>query len=69
MNVAAAGLLVTLGLSTACSSGKTGACLENGLTVEGINTFWQNVAQGALLVVAVVIQQRRSGERVVGLRH
>ncbi|MGW3059134.1 ABC transporter permease [Streptomyces goshikiensis] len=43
--------------------------LENGLTVEGINTFWQNVAQGALLVVAVVIQQRRSGEQAVGLPH
>ncbi|MEV5674703.1 ABC transporter permease [Streptomyces sp. NPDC052164] len=43
--------------------------LENGLTVEGINTFWQNVAQGALLVVAVVIQQRRSGARTVGLPH
>ncbi|WP_327713125.1 ABC transporter permease [Streptomyces sp. NBC_00464] len=41
--------------------------LENGLTVQGINSFWQNVAQGALLVVAVVIQQRRSGERAVGL--
>ncbi|MFZ3468761.1 ABC transporter permease [Streptomyces sp. 4.24] len=44
-------------------------CLENGLTVEGINSFWQNVAQGALLVIAVVIQQRRSGERAVGLPH
>ncbi|MEX0171202.1 ABC transporter permease [Streptomyces sp. LMG1-1-1.1] len=44
-------------------------CLENGLTVQGINTFWQNVAQGALLVIAVVIQQRRSGERAVGLPH
>jgi ribose transport system permease protein len=42
-------------------------CLENGLTVEGINSFWQNVAQGALLVAAVVVQQRRSGERAVGL--
>ncbi|GLW55705.1 ABC transporter permease [Kitasatospora phosalacinea] len=42
-------------------------CLENGLTVQGINSFWQNVAQGALLVVAVVVQQRRSGERAVGL--
>ncbi|MFC8790607.1 ABC transporter permease [Streptomyces cinereoruber] len=41
--------------------------LENGLTVQGINTFWQNVAQGALLVAAVVIQQRRNGERAVGL--
>ncbi|AUY53965.1 ABC transporter permease [Streptomyces sp. CB01881] len=42
-------------------------CLENGLTVQGINSFWQNVAQGALLVIAVVIQQRRTGERAVGL--
>ncbi|OIJ93612.1 ABC transporter permease [Streptomyces colonosanans] len=41
--------------------------LENGLTVQGINAFWQNVAQGALLVIAVVIQQRRNGERAVGL--
>ncbi|MEW2167331.1 ABC transporter permease [Streptomyces sp. NPDC007084] len=44
-------------------------CLENGLTVQGINSFWQNVAQGALLVIAVIIQQRRSGERPVGLPH
>lgn len=41
--------------------------LQNGLTVEGINSFWQNIAQGALLVVAVVIQQRRSTDRAVGL--
>ncbi|MFJ6348167.1 ABC transporter permease [Streptomyces sp. NPDC092046] len=41
--------------------------LENGLTVQGINTFWQNVAQGALLVVAVAIQQRRNKERRIGL--
>ncbi|MEZ0071977.1 ABC transporter permease [Planotetraspora sp. GP83] len=41
--------------------------LENGLTLNNISTFWQNVAQGALLVIAVVIQQRRSGERAVGL--
>ncbi|MFI6984876.1 ABC transporter permease [Embleya sp. NPDC050154] len=41
--------------------------LDNGLNVVGVNSFWQNVAQGALLVVAVVIQQRRSGERAVGL--
>ncbi|MGX6605320.1 ABC transporter permease [Micromonosporaceae bacterium Da 78-11] len=41
--------------------------LDNGLTVTGINTFWQNVAQGALLVVAVVVQQRRRGTRAVGL--
>lgn len=41
--------------------------LQNGLTVQGINTFWQNVAQGLLLVAAVVIQQRRGRERAVGL--
>lgn len=41
--------------------------LENGLNVVGVNTFWQNVAQGALLVIAVVIQQRRAEERPVGL--
>ncbi|WP_441245938.1 ABC transporter permease [Kitasatospora sp. McL0602] len=41
--------------------------LENGLTGQNINAFWQNVAQGCLLVVAVVIQQRRSGERAIGL--
>lgn len=41
--------------------------LSNGLTVLGVNPFWQNVAKGALLVIAVVIQQRRSGQRAVGL--
>ncbi|WP_191898853.1 ABC transporter permease, partial [Kitasatospora aureofaciens] len=41
--------------------------LQNGLTVENINSFWQNVAQGALLVVAVVIQQRRNRDRAIGL--
>lgn len=41
--------------------------LTNGMTLLGINPFWQNVAKGTLLVVAVVIQQVRSGERRVGL--
>ncbi|MFF0311231.1 ABC transporter permease [Streptosporangium sp. NPDC004379] len=41
--------------------------LTNGMTLLGINPFWQNVAKGLLLVVAVVIQQIRSGERRVGL--
>jgi ribose transport system permease protein len=41
--------------------------LVNGMTLLGVNTFWQNVAQGALLVVAVVIQQLRSGERRIGI--
>ncbi|NUO55528.1 MAG: ABC transporter permease [Hamadaea sp.] len=43
------------------------SALDNGLTVVGVNPFWQNVAQGALLVMAVVVQQRRTGERPVGL--
>jgi ribose transport system permease protein len=41
--------------------------LSNGLTVLGVDPFWQNVAKGGLLVVAVIIQQRRSGQRAVGL--
>jgi ribose transport system permease protein len=41
--------------------------LTNGLTVLGVNSFWQDVAQGALLIAAVVIQQRRHGARAVGL--
>lgn len=41
--------------------------LDNGITLFDINTFWQNVARGALLVIAVIIQQARSGERRVGM--
>ena len=41
--------------------------LDNGMSSLGINSFWQNVAHGTLLVVAVVLQQVRSGERRVGL--
>ena len=41
--------------------------LMNGMTLLGVNPFWQNVAQGALLIAAVVIQQLSSGERRVGL--
>jgi L-arabinose transport system permease protein len=41
--------------------------LDNGITLFGVNPFWQNVARGTLLVVAVVIQQLRSGERRVGM--
>lgn len=41
--------------------------LTNGMTLLGINPFWQNVAKGALLILAVVIQQLRNGERRVGL--
>ncbi len=41
--------------------------LLNGMTLLGVNPFWQNLAQGVLLVIAVVVQQARSGERRVGL--
>lgn len=41
--------------------------LENGLTILNVNSFWQDIAQGFLLVVAVIIQQRRRGVRAIGL--
>lgn len=41
--------------------------LLNGMSLLGVNVFWQNVAQGSLLVAAVIIQQLRNGERRVGL--
>lgn len=41
--------------------------LTNGMTLLDVNAFWQNVAKGALLVIAVVIQQLRSGERRIGM--
>jgi ribose transport system permease protein len=41
--------------------------LVNGLDVAGINAFWQNVAQGLMLILAVIVQKRRTGERRVGL--
>ena len=41
--------------------------LQNGLTILGVNSFWQDIAQGALLIAAVIIQQRRRGVRAFGL--
>ena len=42
--------------------------LQNGLIILNVNSFWQDIAQGTLLVLAVVIQQRRaSGGQQVGL--
>jgi len=41
--------------------------LDNGIILFGINPFWQNVARGGLLVIAVVIMQLRSGERRIGM--
>jgi ribose transport system permease protein len=41
--------------------------LQNGLTILNVNSFWQDIAQGFLLVIAVILQQRRRGTRAVGL--
>jgi len=41
--------------------------LQNGLTILDVNSFWQDIAQGALLILAVVVQQRRQRARAVGL--
>jgi ribose transport system permease protein len=41
--------------------------LQNGLTILNVNSFWQDIAQGALLILAVIIQQRRRGTRAIGL--
>jgi len=41
--------------------------LENGLTILNVNSFWQDIAQGFLLVIAVILQQRRRGVRAIGL--
>jgi ribose transport system permease protein len=40
--------------------------LINGLTFLAVNSFWENIAQGAMLIAAVTIQKMRSGERRVG---
>jgi ribose transport system permease protein len=41
--------------------------LQNGLTILNVNSFWQDIAQGALLIAAVIVQQRRRGLRAFGL--
>ena len=41
--------------------------LLNGMVLLNVNTFWQNIAQGTLLVAAVILQQLRSGAQRVGL--
>lgn len=41
--------------------------LTNGLQVLNVNSFWQDILQGSLLVAAVVLQQKRRGARPVGL--
>lgn len=40
--------------------------LVSGLTFLQVNSFWGQIAQGTLLVAAVVLQKLRSGERRVG---
>ena len=36
------------------------AILRNGLNLNGISTFWQKVIMGAIIIVAVYIDTRRS---------
>jgi ribose transport system permease protein len=43
------------------------AALNNGLTSVNVSIFWQNIAQGLMLIAAVIIQKARSGERRIGL--
>nr|WSZ11896.1 ABC transporter permease [Streptomyces canus] len=40
--------------------------LDNGLTILNISSFYQYIAQGALLIIAVVIQKRRAREPRIG---
>jgi len=41
--------------------------LNDGLTSVNVSIFWQNIAQGLMLIAAVIIQKSRSGERRIGL--
>jgi ribose transport system permease protein len=41
--------------------------LQNGLTILNVNSFWQDISQGFLLVLALILQQRRRGTIAVGL--
>jgi len=41
--------------------------LNIGLTSVNVSIFWQNIAQGLMLIAAVIIQKARSGERRIGL--
>ena len=41
--------------------------LNVGLTSVNVSIFWQNIAQGLMLIAAVIIQKARSGERRIGL--
>lgn len=41
--------------------------MTNGLQILAVNSFWQDITQGGLLVAAVVLQQKRRGSRAVGL--
>lgn len=41
--------------------------LLNGMNLLGINAFWQNVAEGVMLLAAVIPQQLRAGLQPVGL--
>jgi ribose transport system permease protein len=46
------------------------AILQNGFVIVGVQPFWQQVAVGAVLIIAVYIDQRRraSASRASGKR-
>ncbi|MDR0586160.1 MAG: ABC transporter permease [Treponema sp.] len=39
------------------------AVLRNGFTLLGVNAYWQKVAEGAIIVVAVIIDMRKNAKR------
>ena len=39
------------------------AVLRNGFTLLGVNAYWQKVAEGVIIVVAVIIDMRKNAKR------
>lgn len=39
------------------------AVLRNGFTLLGVNAYWQKVAEGAIIVIAVIIDMRKNAKR------
>ncbi len=44
--------------------------LQNGLSISGVSSFWQQVVTGVILILAIAIDQlqQRPGGRLRGLR-
>jgi inositol transport system permease protein len=39
------------------------AVLRNGFTLLGVNAYWQKIAEGVIIVVAVIIDMRKNAKR------